>query len=165
MLFPAVITVIADSLVALNRISKFLTAEDMPEPYSLMPSGDYAVDIDGDFKWETTHKPGSYTGKPRRKAKEKPKGARKPSDTGKIQGLFHPRKRTPDQLLPTNTTESRYPDEKLEKRSIESDVEKPFELTNIKLKIPKGAFVAIVGRVGSGKVRCEKMFPPLRCGI
>ena len=30
--------------------------------------------------------------------------------------------------------------------------EKPFELNNLKLKVPKGAFVAIVGRVGSGKV-------------
>ena len=31
--------------------------------------------------------------------------------------------------------------------------EKPFELVDVKLKIPRGSFVAIVGRVGSGKVR------------
>ena len=30
--------------------------------------------------------------------------------------------------------------------------EKPFELKGLNLKIPKGSFVAIVGRVGSGKV-------------
>ena len=30
--------------------------------------------------------------------------------------------------------------------------DKPFALENIDLKIPKGAFVAIVGRVGSGKI-------------
>lgn len=29
--------------------------------------------------------------------------------------------------------------------------EKPFELLGMKVKVPKGAFVAIVGRVGSGK--------------
>ena len=33
--------------------------------------------------------------------------------------------------------------------------DKPFELKNLELKIPKGAFVAIVGRVGSGKVCAE----------
>ena len=31
--------------------------------------------------------------------------------------------------------------------------EKPFELIDAKLKISRGSFVAIVGRVGSGKVR------------
>ena len=31
--------------------------------------------------------------------------------------------------------------------------EKPFAIEGLKLNIPKGAFVAIVGRVGSGKVR------------
>ncbi|KAJ6470798.1 P-loop containing nucleoside triphosphate hydrolase protein, partial [Mycena vitilis] len=31
--------------------------------------------------------------------------------------------------------------------------EKPFELTNLRFDVPKGSFVAIVGKVGSGKVR------------
>jgi ATP-binding cassette, subfamily C (CFTR/MRP), member 1 len=30
--------------------------------------------------------------------------------------------------------------------------EKPFELKNLKLRVPKGVFVAIVGRIGCGKV-------------
>ena len=30
--------------------------------------------------------------------------------------------------------------------------EQPFQLQSLKLAVPKGAFVAIVGRVGSGKV-------------
>jgi ATP-binding cassette subfamily C (CFTR/MRP) protein 1 len=30
--------------------------------------------------------------------------------------------------------------------------EKPFELKNLNLKVAKGSFIGIVGRVGSGKV-------------
>ncbi len=50
-------------------------------------------------------------------------------------------------LLPVRTTE-----DKEERESIQES-EKPFELTDIALQVPKGSFVAIVGRVGSGKVR------------
>lgn len=152
MLFPAVITVIADSLVALSRISKFLTAEELAEPYELSPNSDYAIDVEGDFKWETTHKPGSYTPNPRRKTKSTQEGARKPKPNSGINRVFHRRKQGAEQTLPTNVTGSVYPNEKdNEKRSQDSEIEKPFELTNIKMQVPKGAFVAVVGRVGSGK--------------
>ena len=40
-----------------------------------------------------------------------------------------------------------------EKMKEKEKEEKPFELVDVKLKIPRGSFVAIVGRVGSGKVR------------
>ena len=40
-----------------------------------------------------------------------------------------------------------------EKAEIVDVEEKPFELKDLKFRVPKGAFVAIVGRVGSGKVR------------
>ncbi|KAF7373646.1 Multidrug resistance-associated ABC transporter [Mycena sanguinolenta] len=39
--------------------------------------------------------------------------------------------------------------------------EKPFELTNFKFGVPKGAFIAIVGKVGSGKVRLRRPAPAL----
>ena len=41
----------------------------------------------------------------------------------------------------------------LEKEDVgKNDQETPFELKNLKMSVPKGAFVGIVGRVGSGKV-------------
>jgi ATP-binding cassette, subfamily C (CFTR/MRP), member 1 len=35
---------------------------------------------------------------------------------------------------------------------VKEAVEKPFELKNLNLKVPKGSFIAIVGRIGCGKV-------------
>ncbi|KAI0718208.1 multidrug resistance-associated ABC transporter [Cerioporus squamosus] len=49
-----------------------------------------------------------------------------------------------EHTLPTTAC----PEEKVNEKGQE---DKPFELRNLKLKVPKGAFVAIVGRVGSGK--------------
>ena len=53
-------------------------------------------------------------------------------------------------LLPVRTAEDKEANEELESNP---ESEKPFELTDIALRVPKGSFVAIVGRVGSGKVR------------
>lgn len=59
-------------------------------------------------------------------------------------------------LLPISTQdpkdEKATTDEEGEKKS-EEPKEEPFELKDLKMDVPKGAFVAIVGRVGSGKVR------------
>ena len=48
-----------------------------------------------------------------------------------------------------------------EERESNPESEKPFQLTDITLQVPKGSFVAIVGRVGSGKVslNCEPGAP------
>jgi ATP-binding cassette subfamily C (CFTR/MRP) protein 1 len=48
-----------------------------------------------------------------------------------------------------------------------SQGETPFGLRNLKFSVPKGAFVALVGRVGSGKVRAllsheRSAYPPRR---
>jgi ATP-binding cassette, subfamily C (CFTR/MRP), member 1 len=54
-------------------------------------------------------------------------------------------------VLPTtaSNTKSDDPTAREEEKTAE---EKPFELKNFKFKVTKGSFVAIVGRVGSGKV-------------
>jgi ABC-type nitrate/sulfonate/bicarbonate transport system ATPase subunit len=41
---------------------------------------------------------------------------------------------------------------KIEKDKEDEGAERPFELKNLKLVIPQGTFVAIIGRVGCGKV-------------
>ncbi|KAF8882127.1 P-loop containing nucleoside triphosphate hydrolase protein [Infundibulicybe gibba] len=91
--FPFVLSSLSDALVALGRISKFLTAEELADPYLIDYESKPAVEVDGAFAWETEGK------------LEEPKFSKG----------------------------------------------KPFELNNLKLSVEKGAFVAIVGRVGSGK--------------
>jgi ABC-type glutathione transport system ATPase component len=65
---------------------------------------------------------------------------------------YFPRRKSVDELplLPVRTAEDNEANEEIESNP---ESEKPFELTDIALRVPKGSFVAIVGRVGTGKVR------------
>ena len=118
-------------MVALGRISQFLTSEDLPEPYLIDNNLNVAVQVDGDFVWETVLATG-----------EGEKGKILHGDKGKkpLKG---------ETSLPVTTVD-------LEKENTidvrKNDQETPFELKNLKMSVPKGAFVGIVGRVGSGKV-------------
>ncbi|KAI0746725.1 multidrug resistance-associated ABC transporter [Daedaleopsis nitida] len=141
--FPIVIASATDALVALRRISTFLRAEELAVPYTIDSSSNVALDVDGDFTWETVRK-GDAQPKFRHgkggKSVEAKKGKK---DQAKKRG-----KKDAAPVLPT-TADGHGLDEKKEKEK-ESE-EKPFELNNVKLRVPKGSFVAIVGRVGSGK--------------
>ena len=135
----------ADASVALGRIGSYLTAEELADPYKIDSSSPYAVAVDGDFQWETTHK--ASLGGPKfsggKHAEKKPK--EQPAKKDGKRTLFGKKK---GDVLPTS-----------DKKEPEKDKteEKPFQLPDLKLQIPKGAFVAIVGRVGSGKVRRKVM--------
>ncbi|PCH38966.1 ATP-dependent bile acid permease [Wolfiporia cocos MD-104 SS10] len=142
MFFPLVFASSTDAVVALGRISKFLVAEELDDPYTVDPDSPFAVDVEGDFAWETAHKATTGDNKPKsgggpakkdKKAKpEKPK-----------RGLFG-RKGGDNPVLPVTAGLEDKKDEK------EPD-EKPFELKDLRMKVPKGAFVAVVGPIGSGK--------------
>lgn len=109
---PFVLSGLSDALVALRRIGTFLLAEELDEAYGVDAARKDALDVDGDFIWETVGK------------LEDPKKSKGKKGAAKT------------------------PDEK------ENDTgENPFALKSLKLSIPRGSFVAIVGRVGSGKVR------------
>jgi ATP-binding cassette, subfamily C (CFTR/MRP), member 1 len=118
-------------LVALGRISHFFTSEDLLDPYLIDKNLPVAVQVDGDFVWETVLATGD---------KEK-KGKSLHGDKGSKR----------ETSLPVTTAD-------LEKENLndvdekKNDQEIPFELKNLKMSVPKGAFVGIVGPVGSGKV-------------
>ncbi|KIM72411.1 hypothetical protein PILCRDRAFT_16141 [Piloderma croceum F 1598] len=131
-LFPIVLPSSSDATVALRRISKFLTAEELSEPYTIDYERKTAVEVDGDLTWETAGNPVD--------AEEKGKLAKC--------GLFRGANRKKP-MLPT-TTQTGEPGAATKEEETKAD-EKPFELKILKFKVPKGAFVAIVGRVGSGK--------------
>ena len=127
-LFPAVLSILSDVLVAFGRISQFLTAEDLPEPYLIDKNLHVAVQVDGDFVWETVLATRDGTKGKGDKSQKQLKGKTS---------------------LPVTTSD-------LEKENLKDvgtiDQETPFELKNLNMSVPKGAFVGIVGRVGSGKV-------------
>jgi len=132
LMLPAILAQVADVTVALERISKFLTAEEMDEPYSINDADDgVALDVDGDFEWESTpaaserlEVSGEHAKATAEKASESKAASKKPSE------------KSP----PTAEESEKAPEEP------------PFALKDLKLRIKKGAFVGIVGGIGSGKV-------------
>ncbi|KAJ7163116.1 multidrug resistance-associated ABC transporter [Mycena filopes] len=126
---PFMLSALSDALVALKRIGTFLTAEELPDPYPIEADRKNAVDLDASFTWETAGKVDAKGGKKASAAK----GNAKPKPQGK-KGEVLPvsKKGVPGTATP-------------------AEEEKPFELKNLKFSVPKGSFVAIVGKVGSGK--------------
>ncbi|KAJ7100917.1 multidrug resistance-associated ABC transporter [Mycena belliarum] len=117
---PLVLSVLAEALVALQRIGKFLVAEELAEPYAIDGTLDTAVKVDASFAWEVA---ATLEGDKTDESPQPKKG-----------------KQAKVEVLPT-----------VAEKSAPGATEKPFELNNLHLAVPKGAFVAIVGRVGSGK--------------
>lgn len=143
--FPIVLASLSDALVAIRRIGQFLIAEDLAEPYKLDCDQKSAIDVDVDFTWETTMGLGKAEPKFQGRGKggsgrtggQGESGASQSKAGGKPKGA---------PVLPT------FDKKDVETIPKEKEEEKPFELKNLKFSIPKGSFVGIVGRVGSGKV-------------
>ena len=100
-----------------------------------------AVRVDGDFTWEVAGKVegNRFSGEDGKKRPDaKPKLEKQKSSASE------------ELVLPTVAP--------MIEGEKEEEEEKPFELRDLKFSVPKGSFVAIVGRVGSGKV-CFLFFP------
>lgn len=146
-IFPIVLSSLADALVALGRISTFLSAEELPEPYVIDDSLKSAVQVDGDFTWETAGKLPEDSKLSPLEAKAKEAEDKKAKEKAKKDK----KDRKGKDVLPVAAIPEEPGDENDKENA--KDEEKPFELKNLKLSVPKGSFVAIVGRIGSGKVR------------
>lgn len=146
--FPIILASTTDAIVALGRIGKFLAAEELAEPFLIDNDSKNAIEVDGTFTWETAGKPANDGTKPSpkktghggdKKGKDKTSKLDPKSVAPKTSRWKRKSATTPE--LPVSTT-----DEEKDKRRL-SDVpseEIPFELKDLKFKIPKGTFVAIV---------------------
>jgi ATP-binding cassette subfamily C (CFTR/MRP) protein 1 len=156
---PLVASSLGDAYVALDRISKVLLAEEIGDDYPIDPESPFGVDMTGDFTWETVGPP-SDTPKPKGKGgagekKMTPEEEKKKKEEEKKKKAEEKRKKTEEKAK----VKRRRHGEVDEKSGVDEEEEetpddgspKPFVLRDVKLRVPKGKFVAIVGRVGSGK--------------
>jgi ABC-type glutathione transport system ATPase component len=145
-------------VVAFKRIGAFLTAEELPDPYPIDFERKNAVDVDASFSWETAGKieepkfdAGAAGGGRGGMGGARGRGGGRGGGAGRGGG---PKKKAKgkkgSELLPT-ANEKDTPS--ASGAATPREEEKPFELKNLRFSVPKGAFVAIVGKVGSGKVR------------
>lgn len=153
----------------MGRISTFLASEDLPESYPVDYKSPAAVQVDGDFVWETVNDavanekagnqgfetPGARGIGGRRGGKSDGLRDNENGSGGKgNKGQESAKKgKTKDDVLPT-TIADLGKDEATPGEENEG-AEHPFELNNLKFVIPQGAFVAIIGRVGCGKVQIK----------
>ena len=160
---PLVFSVCSDAYVSLGRIGEFLLAEEQEAAFMIKEDAEYAVDIDGDFTWEvvdptkvtnTKGVGGNATSAKEiaARAKEATRQQRqkdeKVDEVDKNGVKARSGTNTPvasgsgsgnsGAVTPTVQGE-------------EEDQSKPFTLEGLNLKVPQGSFIAISGRIGSGK--------------
>lgn len=128
----------SDAYVALIRISKVMLAKEIDNPVPVRPGAPFAISAHADYGWETVEPAGTSTEaadtskvakggeKKSRKEKKAAKDKAKKEKAGATEGET---KETPTPTEPAA----------------------PFQLRDINIDIPRGAFVVVCGRVGSGK--------------
>jgi ATP-binding cassette subfamily C (CFTR/MRP) protein 1 len=159
--FPLVLTACSDALVALGRIGKFLAAEELREPYAVDRGAKWAVDVDASFAWEVTARAlaakfdtgrGRGRGRGGRGGRGGAAGGERAAAAGKGPGRFAflKRKADADKNKDKAADKDKAASAKTEDKG-KAPQEQPFALERLRLQIARGAFVAIVGRIGSGK--------------
>lgn len=156
-----VLSIMAEVMVALARITKFLVADELVEPYLIDASTKNAISVDGDFVWETAGKIDESKNKPeeeldqfRKALKKKEEDARKKKEAKekrereKKEKEEKRRQKKNGALLPTVAEK----DDQNAQPGNEESTEKPFELNDLNIQVPRGSFVGIIGPVASGKV-------------
>jgi ATP-binding cassette subfamily C (CFTR/MRP) protein 1 len=126
---PMVIISLSDAHIAIARVSKILLAEEQPHGLLISKDAMYAVEAVGDFCYETAVPPDQL-------AKQSALMQRKADKEAK---------RAEKAALGSNISVSTIV---VEKPLVEPT---PFSLKDIDLKIPKGSFVVVFDRIGSGK--------------
>jgi ATP-binding cassette subfamily C (CFTR/MRP) protein 1 len=130
---PMVMTALSDSHVAIVRISKILASEEQPHDLIIDASSPFAVEAHGDFCYETATPPDQLESEAR-------------PEKANATVVSHDTKTSEESSSKESTgTEANSHNGPTEKQR------EPFQLKDIDLQIPRGSFVVVYGRIGSGK--------------
>jgi ABC-type multidrug transport system fused ATPase/permease subunit len=148
---PTIFSSLSEFLVASGRIKKFLLADEIADSVAIDQDAAYGVEVDGNFIWEAAEKveapDHTYLRLVLTLTKEhEPNEETLPNKEKRKLPLFkHEKSAEVAKIYTSEKTEAE-----------DDETEAPFELRDLMLRVPKGSFVAIVGRVGSGKVSLVK---------
>ncbi|KAG9082719.1 hypothetical protein FRC07_014126, partial [Ceratobasidium sp. 392] len=155
---PLIASSCGDAYVALNRISKFLTSEELEDEFEVQPEGKFAVDIRGTFTWERGGAPADAKSKP--KGKKAAAAAKAEAPKPDKEALAKKKVEDKEKKVKEKAKKKREKQRLAQKKkgidpNDSSDEEpvgpEPFKLVDVSLQIPKGSFVGIAGKIGSGK--------------
>src|SRR5258706_12005185 len=155
-MIPLVFSVCSDAYVSLGRIGGFLLAEEQEATFTIKQDAEYAVDIEGDFTWEVVDptKGGNATSAKGIMAQAKEAGRRQPQKDKKDKKVDKEGTKAQSGTNSPLASGSGVGNSGVVTPTVqeeETDHSKPFTLEELNLKIPQGSFVAISGRIGSGK--------------
>jgi ATP-binding cassette, subfamily C (CFTR/MRP), member 1 len=129
---PWVFQISSDAYVGLKRVASVLLADELPSDIEIDPSLPVAIEVKGDFQWETVD----------------------PINTSGLMGLVGGMPRGKDVKAPAkrgkDSNDSKNKDPKPENEEKQEE-RQPFKLKDINLTVERGSLVCIVGVVGSGK--------------
>jgi len=159
-MIPMVFSMCSDAYVSLGRIGEFLLAEEQDETFVIKQDAEYAVDVEGDFTWEVadptkvTNTKGVVGNATSAKvimaqAKEATRQQRRKDKNADKKGVKA--KSDPDIPVASGSGSANSGAVTPTVQEEEQDHSAPFTLEDLNLKIPQGSFVAISGRIGSGK--------------
>ncbi|KAG8805929.1 hypothetical protein FRC17_005264, partial [Serendipita sp. 399] len=155
-MLPFIFSLSADALVSLRRIGNFLLAEELEPPYPIETVSKFAVEVDADFTWEVSDpakakgeddKPKGPGGKGGAGGDKKGKDSKK-EKTKKDDEKKKTKKKKDGESSTVPTGGEPSPSGTIINEPASTEI---FKLRNIKMHIAKGQFVALVGRIGSGK--------------
>ncbi|EJD55530.1 ATP-dependent bile acid permease [Auricularia subglabra TFB-10046 SS5] len=141
---PATATMLLTAKASLQRLTKFLNAEEVAEPFPIDTELSDAIQIDADFTWEEqaaekdTSTPTLHATSDKA---DKPTGAQAPADSAVDSTQAESDSASATQIEPSGTATP----------TSTSTKHAPFALSDLKMTVPRGSFVALVGQVGSGK--------------
>ncbi|WVW86803.1 hypothetical protein I302_108858 [Kwoniella bestiolae CBS 10118] len=137
---PEVLTTLSQAAAGITRINEMLQSDERDGEIEIDPAGPYAIDMEGDFQFEGLDAE-IYEIPPSNKAKYCASYLKIPRTLARRLRFW---RRQEDKgyikidAEPTVTTSN-------------AEIEERFSLIDVDLKVPRGALVCIVGRVGTGK--------------
>ncbi|KZW01098.1 cadmium ion transporter [Exidia glandulosa HHB12029] len=160
LMLPIATSSATQALLALNRVAKYLAAEEAPPPFEVTHDAGEGVVLDGaGFSWEKEEKvetPAAPSDAKEKKKAEKETKTEKKRAKAKDKAGLPPLEKDGSAGQDDGTVDlEKGPadpdqDEKQAAQTEDKDKE-PFKLVDINMHVPRGALVALVGRVGSGK--------------